>query len=269
MLVYAHFGHIQSNLVTMIAYTRTQAILKLLKPDDEVPVQILAQKLQTSESTIRRDLAKLAEFGQVCRTHGGALLRRESLQESSFIEKRESAVEEKREIANNAAQDIPHGSTVFIDSGTTCLEVARCLFGRSDCRIFTNSLPVLVEACQSPATVTALGGEVRCISRALIGSGTLSGLDNLRLDIALIGASGLHPEDGAFTTETMEASVKMAAIQRSREAWLLADQSKWQAAAALRFAKWSDFQRWYVSPGDGIAFASHIKSPKVYPHPPK
>ena len=253
----------------MIAHTRTQALLTLLEQEREVPVHVLAAELQISESTVRRDLSKLAESGRVCRTHGGAFLRREALQETSFIEKRESAVEEKREIARKAAQDIPQGSSIFIDSGTTCMEFARCLFRRSDCRIFTNSLPILVEACQSQATVTALGGEVRSISRALIGSGALSGLENLRLDIALIGASGLHPEDGAFTTETMEASVKTCAIQRSRETWLLADESKWQAAAALRFAKWSDFQRWYVAPSDRITFDPHIPSPKIYPSTPQ
>jgi DeoR/GlpR family transcriptional regulator of sugar metabolism len=248
----------------MIAHTRTQALLTLLEQEREVPVHVLAAELQISESTVRRDLSKLAESGRVCRTHGGAFLRREALQETSFIEKRESAVEEKREIAKKVAADISQGSTVFIDSGTTCLEVARCLFRRSDCRIFTNSLPVLVEACQSQATVTALGGEVRSISRALIGSGALSGLESLRLDIAIIGASGLHPEDGAFTTETMEASVKNCAIQRSRETWLVADSSKWKKAAALRFAKWSDFQRWYRSSENGITFTSKEQTPALY-----
>lgn len=260
MLICAHIERIQPK---MTATLRQDALLNLLQPDREIPVQDIARKLGTSESTIRRDLCQLSEIGRVRRTHGGALLRRESLQESSFMEKRATAVSAKQQIARRVALDIPLGSTIFIDAGTTCLEAARELLRRSDCRIFTNSLPILVEACNHQAGVTALGGEVRGISRALIGSGALSGLDSLRVDIALIGASGLHPDEGAFTTEPMEAGVKTRVIQRAHQSWLLADHSKWQHAAALRFAEWPYFQRWYVESDQDIDFSNRQNGPEL------
>lgn len=250
----------------MISTPRHIALLNLLRVDLEVSVQELAKRLEISESTVRRDLAQLSESKRVQRTHGGAVLRNEFLQEASFQEKRINSASEKKQIASSVVADVPSGSTLFIDSGTTCLEAARELLRRGDCRIFTNSLPVLVEGCSSRSSVIALGGEIRGISKALVGSGALSGLDTLRVDIALLGCSGLHETEGAFTTEAMEASVKTRAIQRSGEAWLLADHSKWQHAAALRFAEWSDFQRWYVESDSKIPFSSPNNFPKLrYP----
>lgn len=247
----------------MISTPRHDSLLNLLQMDVEVSVRELAERLGISESTVRRDLSHLLEVGRVWRTHGGAMLRSDSLPEVSFQEKRVTEVSAKRRIAKAVTADIPSDCTLFIDSGSTCLEAARELLRRGDCCIFTNSLPILVEGCLSRSTVIALGGEVRGVSRALIGSGTLSGLENLRVDIALIGASGLHADDGVYTTEPMEASIKNHAIQRAGEAWLLADHSKWQQAAALRFAEWSAFQRWFVDSDTGIKFPVGLRPPKL------
>ena len=169
-----------------------------------------------------------------------------------------TAVSEKKQIAKRVAADILAGCTLLIDSGNTCLEAARVLLQRSDCQIFTNSLPILVEACQYLASVTALGGEVSSVSRALIGSGTLSGLDTLQVDISLIGTRGLHEAEGAFTSESMEANVKTRAIRRAGQAW---GGFKWQHAAALRFAEWSDSQRWYIETHTDISFSPEYNFP--------
>jgi len=260
LLIYDYYKQIQS---IMISTPRHIALLNLLQTDVEVPVQELAERLGISESTVRRDLTHLSKSKRVHRTHGGAMLRSEFLQEASFQEKRIHAASEKKQIAKRVAADVPSGCTLFIDSGTTCLEAARELLRRGDCRIFTNSLPILVEGCSSRSSVIALGGEVRGISKALVGSGTLSGLDTLRVDIAFIGTSGLHETEGAFTTEAMEASVKTGALRRAGEAWLLADRSKWQQASALRFAEWSDFRRWYVETDSDIHVPPHCAFPEL------
>ena len=246
MLEYAHFSHYQSNMVINVRHTE---ILQLMDPQQEVQVQGLAEQLDISESTVRRDLARMAEQGLVVRTHGGAILKTSTLQESSFHTKHRTCIEEKRQIAKKVSLDILSGSTCFIDSGTTCLEAARQLLQREDCRLVTNSLPVLIESCQYSTPVMALGGEVRAISQALVGGEALSALECLRVDVALIGASGLDENEGIFTTEFLEATVKKTAIQQSRMAWLLADKTKNVHCASLRFAAWSDLDSWYHEDG--------------------
>ncbi|MDQ8208355.1 DeoR/GlpR family DNA-binding transcription regulator [Coraliomargarita algicola] len=222
---------------------RQQKLLSLLSIDLEVKISTLLEQLDISEATLRRDLSELAENGKIVRTHGGALLRPEAINEASFLDKELSAPEQKREIASYAANIIPTGASVYIDSGTTCLEVARILLRRGDCPIFTNSLPILIDACKYNARVTGIGGTLREVSRALIGSAALSWLENLNVDYSLIGASALNVSRGAYTTETLEASVKQHAIQSSNQSILVCDHSKWISSAPVRFARWSDFDR--------------------------
>jgi len=225
---------------------RHQNLLTLLRPNEARGVAELAQSLEASEATIRRDLVALSQSGKVIRTHGGVLLKSEVIQEAGFVEKSGTAVEAKRRIGRAAGRAVPSGACVFVDAGTTCLEAARALIGRGDVRLVTNSIPVLVEACRGNVPVTSVGGEVRGITRALVGGTTLEWFNDWRFDVALIGASGLDAEAGVFTTEPLEASVKIAVMKRAREPWLLADASKWQHPAAKRFARWSVFSRWFV-----------------------
>lgn len=235
MIVTVIFSH------TPMINPRHQRLLSLLSTEVESKSACLMQQLAISEATLRRDLSELAESRKIIRTHGGALLRPEAVHEASFREKALSAPEQKRSIAACAAGLIPSGSSVYIDSGTTCLEVARLLLPRGDCRLFTNSLPILVEACKYNANVTGIGGTLREVSRALIGAAALKWLENLHFDFSIIGASAAHTERGAFTTETQEATVKQHAMQLSEKSILLCDSSKWSVTAPVRIAKWSAF----------------------------
>jgi DeoR family fructose operon transcriptional repressor len=95
----------------------------------------------------------------------------------------------------------------------------------------------------------------------LVGSLALDALARLRADVALIGASGLHPADGATTTELLEASIKHQWIQKSGRACLLADASKWRQPAPIRFAAWGEFQEFFTDTRPPPAF--HRKTPRI------
>lgn len=220
---------------------RHQKIISILSTDLEVRSNILMDRLEVSEATLRRDLSELAEKGKIIRTHGGALLRPEAVNEASFNEKELSAPTQKRAIAQYAINMIPAGASVYIDSGTTCLEIARPFLSRGECPIFTNSLPILIEACKYKASVTGIGGTLRELSRALIGSAALNWLENLQFDYSFIGTSAVHGDRGAYTTEAQEALVKQHVIQSSTQAILVFDSSKWTSSAPVRFARWSEF----------------------------
>ncbi len=130
-----------------------------------------------------------------------------------------------------------------MDSGTTCLEVGRRILERSELTVVTNSIPLLALAGEAKARIIGLGGEVRPVSLALVGGLSTDGLKAFRFDAAVIGASGLDPDDGALTTELSEASVKQAACARSRLRILVAHGDKWGQSASVLIAPWKGFHR--------------------------
>lgn len=230
----------------MFAQERQQQILEILTKKKRLRVADLEEILKVSPATLRRDLLQLEQGGKVLRTHGG-LLHPEFLGgEPAFSRKARAAVEAKRLIATAAAALVPAKATVFVDAGTSTLEFGRILLRRGEVTVFTNSAPLLAERPGPKAQLVCIGGELREVSRALVGALSLDWLKHLRFDIAAVGASGLHPVDGVSTTELNEAAIKSGAMARADTAVLLADASKWNQVSTVRFAEWGEFDHWFT-----------------------
>lgn len=230
----------------MFAQERHHAILSLVQKHRRIDVNTLRELLHISPATLRRDLAFLDQTDLIVRVHGGVMLPGDATGEPSLLQKARTQVKAKQIIAERVAATVPMGSTVFIDSGTTCLEAGRLLRSRSDLTIITNSLPLIAGHEQFRAKLLVLGGERRSVSGALVGDLSRTATGNLRADVSLIGASGLHPQDGAGTTELMETAIKRDWISRGARCCLLADASKWQVSTAVRFAEWNEFTEFYT-----------------------
>ena len=231
----------------MLAHERHEKILALLEKHRRLEVRALLDLLGVSAATHRRDLTLLNRSDRVVRVHGGVFHPGAVTSEPSFGQKVAMSVKAKRLIAEAVVRTIPRRATVFIDSGTTCLEAGRLLRGREDLTIITNSLPLIATHEQFRARLMVPGGEMRSVSGALVGDLAISALRRLRADIALIGASGLHCADGAGTTESLETAVKREWISRSRRTILLADASKWSQTTLVSFAGWGDFDEFYTN----------------------
>jgi DeoR/GlpR family transcriptional regulator of sugar metabolism len=238
----------------MLAHERHERILALLEKRRRLEVGALLDLLGVSAATLRRDLAVLDQKDLIVRVHGGVFHPGAVMSEPSFGQKAAMSVKSKRLIAEALAPTIPQRATVFIDSGTTCLEAGRLLRGRDDLTIITNSLPLIATHEQFRARLLVLGGEMRSVSGALVGDLALSALGRLRADVALIGASGLHVQDGAGATELLETAVKREWIARSHRTVLLADASKWAQTTLVSFAGWEDFDEFYTYKKPSVPF---------------
>lgn len=225
----------------MFAHERHHFIVDLLSNEGRLTVGDLTERLGISPATLRRDLAALERSERVIRVHGGVLAHRRIPDEPSFQEKTRTSAAVKCAIARIAAERVPANATVFIDGGTTCMEVGALLKDREDVTLITNSIPLLARCETFSCRIIALGGEVRHVSKAMVGGLTTELLGKMRADIAFVGASALDPNAGAFTTELLEASVKREWIRNSRQPILLADATKWESTAAVGFAQWDDF----------------------------
>jgi DeoR/GlpR family transcriptional regulator of sugar metabolism len=194
----------------------------------------MAAELGVSLITVRRDLAALEKQGELRRVHGGAVGVLAAGEEPLFDEKADRAVEEKRRIATAAAQLIGPGETVYLDGGSTVLELARQIRRRNDLTVVTNSLRAAMELSGSGPRLILIGGELRRRSQTLVGPLTRHLLDQLHVDKAFMGTLGLTAEDGLTTTEPAEACTKEWVMRGAREVIVLADRAKFGVRSFAR-----------------------------------
>lgn len=227
----------------MLTPERHRAILRLLAERGRLTLNEMESRFGVSPATARRDASTLARARLAQRTHGGLLPPEFTLVEPRYPYKAEEASGIKAQLGRAAAALLPEAGTVFVDAGSTCLEVGRLLLDRPNLRLFTNSVPLLALANEARASVCALGGELRTVSQALTGAFALEWLKQLQFDVAVMGASGLDRVGGASTTEVAEAGLKSEALRRARVRMLVAHSEKWGRPAAIRFAPWPVFHQ--------------------------
>ncbi|MFG2623419.1 DeoR/GlpR family DNA-binding transcription regulator [Streptomyces sp. NPDC048473] len=206
---------------------RHRLIARAVRESGSATVQELAELTGASEMTIRRDLDTLAAQGVLERVRGGArtlLLRGE---EPPFALRAHEAADAKRRIAAEVSSLIADGETVLLDSGTTCLEVARLLRQRP-ITVMPLSLQAIHTLGDSPGPTTLMvpGGRPRAAEGALTGPLTLASLSALRFDTAIISCCGLSAAEGLTAYDLDDAAVKKAGIASSRRIVVAADGSK-------------------------------------------
>ncbi|MBP3041239.1 DeoR/GlpR transcriptional regulator [Bacillaceae bacterium Marseille-Q3522] len=219
----------------MLTEERHRIILQLIKERSIVKIQDLVDITNTSESTIRRDLTQLEEAKYLKRIHGGAARLLGKLQEASMNEKSSKNLQQKKRIAQFAAEFIEEGDCIYLDAGSTVKEMLPFL-PKKKIVVVTNGLmhvPFLLEQ-QIPTYL--IGGYAKPKTNALIGSSALSGLEIYRFDKCFMGVNGIHQQFGYTTPDPEEAMVKQLALSLSREAFVLADDSKFSEIAFAKIA---------------------------------
>lgn len=221
---------------------RWREILKILGEQGRIRVGHLAARLNVSEATVRRDLEAMQEQGMVQRTHGGAMLPRPTAFEVSFDESQRRAQYEKRAIGQRAALLVGEGDTIILESGSTTLELARCLVEIPRLTVLTNSLAIAKELSVNPEIeIMVLGGTLRRQSASLVGTWVAEILRNVRVDKAFLGVNGLSAGFGLSSPNPFTAESRKAIIAAARTRIALADHSKLGIEAL-----------YYVAPLDAI-----------------
>ncbi|MFO1093541.1 MAG: DeoR/GlpR family DNA-binding transcription regulator [Planctomycetaceae bacterium] len=207
----------------MLVDQRRGNILKTIEELGFVSLQELVDRLGTSESTVRRDLEHLDRIGQIRRTRGGAAYVGESL--TAFDDRRSRAVGEKQGIGRKAAELIQSGETVLLDGGTTALEVARNLSGKS-LQVVTNSLPIvnlLVGA--SEIELLFLGGYLYPKTGVALGSLTVAALRQVHARRFIMSTGGITAA-GFFNSNSLLVESERQMMDAADEVIVVADSSK-------------------------------------------
>jgi DeoR family fructose operon transcriptional repressor len=227
----------------MYAEERQHAIAVMVTERGRVSVTAVADEFGVTTETVRRDLALLERAGLLRRVHGGAVPAGTlALAEPGLGERSATRAEQKRKIAA-AALDLlpgPDGS-LLLDGGTTTGALADLL--PSDRRLLavTHCVPLAARLAASPGvTLHLLGGRVRGVTQCAVGETTVRSLDELRVDVAFLGANGITAAHGFTTPDEAEASVKRAMVRAGQRVVVLADSSKLGREQLVRFAAGGD-----------------------------
>lgn len=214
----------------MLSDQRRARIIQMAESEGFVTLQQLVAELNTSESTVRRDLEYLDSTGRLHRTRGGAAMAAESREGADFDARMVQASIEKRRIARRAAELIPDGETVLLDGGTTTLEVARCLTGRS-LQVVTNSLPIATLLMnQTRIEVILIGGFVYPKTGVALGEQAVAAIKNINVSRLVMGAGGVT-EQGLFNSNALLVETERQMIQAAERVTLVADSGKFDQRA--------------------------------------
>lgn len=220
----------------MLTQDRQAKILDIVNRQGSVTVTRLTEILDTSESTVRRDLVSLARSGKINKVHGGATaLNQEFIKlEDNIEEKLTKHTNEKTLIAQYAAAQVQNDDFVFIDAGTTTL-LMTTFIKNSTATFVTNGIDHAKQLAKNGCNTIVLGGKLKQSTEAIIGLLAAKNLQNYSFTKAFIGANGISEKQGYTTPDTEEAMLKAVTIEKSFVTYVLADSSKFNKVSAVSF----------------------------------
>lgn len=193
----------------------------------QLTVEDLAGRLDVTESTVRRDLQRLAADGKITRTLGGASASSGPFGEPTLAQRAHEARAQKEAIARWCAKTIGAGETIMLDAGTTTGRVASALRERVDLTVITTGLTAMMELAGADGVdVIVLGGRLRHISQGLVGPLTDLTLTRVTADRVFLGADGIRADLGICEADLEQTRTKELMAAQARRVYVLADSSK-------------------------------------------
>jgi len=222
---------------------RRAALVEMLRQRGNMAVADLPNVFGVSAETIRRDLRVLEDRREVTRAYGSVRAVESGTFETNREERTTRNAEEKLRIARVAAQRIGTAETIFIDEGYLPLVVAREFPQNRKLTIVTSSLPTACELAKLPhLTVIAVGGRVRASTLGVVDPWSVSMLESMELDLAIVGANGVTEKGWLTTPDPAVAGTKRAAMAAARRRIFVGDHSKFGQSTFVRFGRLADVE---------------------------
>jgi DeoR family glycerol-3-phosphate regulon repressor len=226
---------------------RQTELLALVQAQGAVSIEFLAETFSVTLQTVRRDVQRLAEAGLLSRFHGGARIPSSTTENIAYRQRQALSLDGKTRIAKAIAASVPHGCSLIMNIGTTMETVARELRQHRGLRVITNNLNVAQIMSDNPdCEVIVTGGVVRGVDRGIVGEATVDFIRQFKVDIGLIGISGIEADGTMRDFDYREVKVAKAIIEHSREVWLAADHTKFNRPAMVELAHLSHIDRLFT-----------------------
>lgn len=225
----------------MLAEERLAKITQRVNEHGSVTVQELVEYLETSESTIRRDLNYLDAMGEITKVHGGAVAADTlfKMHDDDISDRRIVNMEEKKLIAGYAANLIKANDFVYIDAGTTTEFILDYITEKNAVYV-TNAVNHACRLAHIGCEVYLAGGRLKGATEAIVGAETIQCLSGYNFTIGFWGANGIHKKAGFTTPDTEEAGVKRISLANCKKRYIVADSSKFDLISPVKFAGFED-----------------------------
>lgn len=229
---------------------RRDDICILLKGKNILSISELSLILNIPKITIRRDLEYLAKEKKIKKIHGGAIIESTKDYEPPYMIRSLKMIEQKKAIGKFAASLVPESSLIFIDVGTTLLELAKNLPTDKNISVITNWIPIAEELGKKMFyNLFLAGGKINCREMSIIGNYPLQFLDNFNIAICFIGVSGISIDHGLTDYTFEEIEIKKQMIRRAKKRIILADHSKFNRLASIKICDLSNIDTIITSEG--------------------
>lgn len=207
----------------------------VLKERRRVTIEGLAKALEVSTMTIRRDLRRLADEDIVTLVHGGAVYNEGGAYLPALTVREKTMRREKSAIAEYCAQQIPEGSAVYLDNGSTTVEIADALRGKQNIAVLSHSLPVLnILSHAKNIQLISVSGIYEPRAKGFFGDLALRMLRQFRIDIAFLGVTAVDAEDGVMSAVFYEQALKKVLVERAKKKILAIDHTKIGGSSFLK-----------------------------------
>ena len=237
---------------------RRYEIYEKLKKDKTVQVSELAKVYSVSLMTIRRDLDSLENQGLAIKSYGGATLNESSSTEPSFEIKEGMSQSDKKEIAIYASTLIQDGDSIYLDCGTTCLELFKRIHHKK-ITIFTNFWKILQYIDRNTkAKIIMAPGVYNPVTQAALSESTIQFFQNYYIDKAFISVLGLDLDYGVSIPSMSDALVKKAILDSSNKKICMVDHTKFHKKYMSRIANIDDFDM--IITDDKLESDIHVKN---------
>lgn len=205
---------------------RRDQITDIVLERGAISVGALAELLDVSTQTIRRDIDTLCEGDTLRRRHGRVELDGQHLN-TPFDQRAGTNLSAKRDIGEAAARLIPDGATLFMSIGSTPLSVARALRRRKSLTVITNNLSAAMALSDEQSNRIILpGGEVRLPDRDILGEDVLEFFGRYRAEYGIFGAAGVTEEGDLLDFHAAEVRVRQRIRANAQVSMLVLDHSK-------------------------------------------
>ncbi len=239
-------------------------LLDVVRARNSVTVEQLADTLDVTLQTVRRDVQRLAEAGLLTRFHGGVRVPSSTIENIAHTQRESLNAEGKARIARAVAARIPNDCSLILNIGTTTEAIARALLQHTGLRVITNNLNVAATLSGNPnCEVIVVGGVVRSRDRGIVGEAAVDFIRQFKVDIGLIGISGIEADGSLRDYDYREVKVAQTIITHAREVWLAADISKFNRPAMVELATLAQIDRLFTDAAPPEPFPALLQEAQV------
>jgi DeoR family transcriptional regulator, myo-inositol catabolism operon repressor len=219
----------------MIKEKRIKRIQEYVSEHQSASLDELVSAFDVSKNTIRRDVQELVERGELKKVYGGVTVVHKKLE--SFQERKVRNQGQKELIAKKAASFVDDGDFIFIDSGTTTIEMLDYL-KEKQITVFTNNIDFIVRALPyEKLNVISIGGMLERKTNSFVNQRNMDLLKDYNVKKAFMASTGISFANGVTNASPLESELKKIIVQRSSEVYLLVDHDKFDKYGLMTYCE--------------------------------